>query len=229
MRWIGLAAALGALAACGGAHGSERTALAAQSCPQFQQQADDGAPSRPDVPASLASFVSATETTVTVARDSGTPACIDITYGEVEAWDSLAGGRLLGIALSGHEYNSYLVIDREGSGKPIETGRRPAVSPSGKRFASVDVSESAFGAFEALGVWELAEGSIRNLVTVEDLLDRGSDWRLNRWTSDDCVVFSTAADSTGVELETRRFHELRLSEAPALRGMPSRDACAPSA
>lgn len=225
MKRIGFVVVLGALAACGGGEGSERAAMAAQTCPQFQQEVDDGAPSRPEVPARLASFVTATETTVTIARDTGTPACIDITYGEVDAWDSFAGGRLLGIGLSGHEYNSYLVIDRDEASEPIETGRAPVFSPSGKRFASVDVSESAFGAFEALGVWELTESSIRNLVMIEDLLDRGSDWRLERWASDECIIFSTAADPTGVDLEERKFEELRLTDRPMLREVAEAAAC----
>jgi hypothetical protein len=226
MKWIALTTA-GAFAACGGAEGTEQSALAAQTCEQFRQAADDGAPSRPEVPASLASFVSATETTVTVARRTGTPACIDITYGEVDAWDSLAGGRLLGVGLSGHEYNSYLVIDREGAGEPIETGRRPTFSPSAERFASVDVSESAFGAFEALGVWEIAGGSIRRLVYFPGapLLDAGGDWQLERWRSNDCLVVSTAADPTGIELKERKFHELRLTEPQELRDVAEADAC----
>jgi hypothetical protein len=225
MKRIGLMAAFGALAACGGAEGSERAAIAAQTCPQFPQEADDGAPSRPEVPARLASFVTATETTVTVARNTGTPACIDITYGEVDAWDSFAEGRLLGVGLSGHEYNSYLLVDREGAGAPIETGRAPEFSPFGKRLASVDVSEAAFGAFEALGVWEITDNSIRNLVTIEDLLGRGSDWRLERWASNECVVFSTAADPTGVTLGQREFHELRLTDRPVLREVAEAAVC----
>lgn len=225
MKRIGFAVALGALAACSGAEGSERAAMAAQTCKQFRQGPDDGAPSRPEVPAKLASFVTATETTVTVARNTGTPACIDITYGEIDAWDSFAGGRLLGVGLSGHEYNSYLLVDRESAGEPIETGRAPEFSPSGKRFASVDVSEAAFGAFEALGVWEVTDASIRNLVTIEDLLGRGSDWRLEHWASDECAVFSTAADSTGVDLEQREFHELRLTDRPVLREVAEAAAC----
>jgi hypothetical protein len=230
MKVIGLVVALGALAACSSAERepapeSEATAIAVQTCPQFKQEADDGAPSRPEVPARLASFVTATETTVTVARNTGMPACIDITYGEIDAWDSFAQGRLLGVGISGHEYNSYLVVDRHGAGEPIETGRAPVFSPSGKRFASVDVSEAAFGAFEALGVWELAENSIRNLVTIEDLLDRGYDWRSERWASDECVAFSTAADPTGIDLTERRFHELWLTDQPELQDVAETAAC----
>jgi hypothetical protein len=104
--------------------------------------------------------------------------------------------------------------------EPIETGVTPIFSPSGRRFASVDVSEAAFGAFEALGVWEVNEDSIRNLVRIEDLLERGYDWRLVRWASDDCIVFAT-----GLELETPKFHELRLTERPALRDVAEAAAC----
>jgi len=227
MRWIGLIGALGALAACGAAESSESAELAAQACEQFEQEADDGTPSRPEVPAQLASFVTATETTITAARDAGLPACIDITYGEVEAWDSFAGGRLLGVGISGHEYNSYLVIDREGVGKPIETGRRPVFSPSGQRFASVDVSESAFGAFEALGVWEVNDKAMRRLMYFPGapLLDAGGDWRLERWVSDDCLIFSTAANPSDPELRERKLHELRLTGQQELPTVTEAAAC----
>jgi len=117
------------------------------------------------------------------------------------------------------------VVDRAGSAAPVETGVKPMFSPSGRRFASVDISEAGFGAFEALGVWEVTDGSISTLVTLEDLLDRGYDWQLVRWASDDCVVFSTAADPTGVDLETRKFHELRLTARPELEDVAEASAC----
>ena len=232
MRWVGLAVL--ALAACDGAESepvAERDVAvgAAHSCEQFPQGEDDGTAARPEVPAELAAFVTATETTVTVQRDSGTPACIDIAYGEVDAWDSLAEGRLLGVGISGHEYNSYLVVDRRSAAEPVETGRAPTFSPSGARFTSVDVSEAAFGAFEALGVWEVGDASVRNVVLIEDLLGRGNDWRLERWASEDCLVFSTAADPSGVDLQERKFHELRLTGRPALRDLPGEDVCRPPA
>jgi hypothetical protein len=234
MRWIGLAALM--LAACDGTETEpvlererlperEPAVAVAQVCEQFPQSEDDGVATRPKIPAELAAFVTATETTITVQRDSGTPACIDIAYGEVDAWDSLADGRLLGVGISGHEYNSYLVVDRNTSADPLETGAKPVFSHSGRRFASVDVSEAAFGAFEALGVWEVTDTSIRNLATLEELLDRGYDWRLERWVSEDCLVFSTAADPSGVDPETRKFHELSLAERSALRDVQGEDAC----
>jgi hypothetical protein len=234
MRQLALAP-IALLAACDRANGDAASAPddaaapaeateVAQTCEQFE-----GYPDEPKIqhriPATLASFVSATETTITVKRDSGTPACLDVSYGDVDAWDSLAEGRLLGVGISGHEYNSYLVVDRDGTGEPIETGRAPIFSPSGRRFASVDVSEAAFGAFEALGVWEITDGSIKTLAGIEDLLDRGNDWRLVGWASEDCIIFSTAADGTDPELRERAFHELRLTARPELKDVDEEQAC----
>jgi len=239
MRWFGLAA-LAALTACNGAERepvAEREATAsaeqvapaaaAQTCKQFPQGEDDGSATRPEVPASLASFVTATETTVTVERRSGTPACIDIAYGEVDSWDSFAQGRLLGVGISGHEYNSYLVVDRESAAKPIETGRQPVFSRNGKRFASVDVSESAFGAFEALGVWEVEDRSVRTLQSLPGapLLDAGGDWRLERWASDDCLIFSAEIPPGSEDRGDRRYYELVVSGPQDLRLVARDDAC----
>lgn len=221
--------ALATLAACDGmesedAVAPDATAATEQTCKQFVGHPDEPAIEH-EVPSSLASYVSATKTTITVQRSTGTPACLDVSYGDVDAWDSLAKGRLLGVGISGHEYNSYLVVDLEGTGEPIETGRAPTFSPSGRRFASVDVSEAAFGAFEALGVWEVTNERVRRLMYFPGapLLDTGGDWRLERWHSDDCVVFSSAK-SMSSEPEDRNVFELVVTGEQHLRGPLAADA-----
>jgi hypothetical protein len=225
--------AFAALAACdraddNGAAAAQPIAIAsAQACTEFPKSPDAGEGTRPVViPRQFASFVQASDTTLTVQRTAGAPACIDIGGIDVDSFDAFLDGRLFGATLFGHEYNSYQVVDRNSSAGPVETGVKPVFSPSGRRFASVDISEAGFGAFEALGVWEVTDNSIRNLVTLEDILDRGNDWRLLRWASDDCLVFSTAADPTGVDLEERKFHELRLSGQPQLKEVAEAAACA---
>ena len=198
--------------------------VAPQTCPQFRKGEDEGEATRPEVPAKLAAYVSATETTVTVSRDTGKPACIDVSYGAVERWDEFAQGRLLGVGLSGHEFNSYLVVDRDGTADPVETGRAPVFSPDGRRFASVDISASGFGAFEGLGVWAIEPGKIRNIVLRRDLLELAYDWQLERWASDDCVVFS--AGDTGLEgPDERKFYELDIVASAELSEVPRDSAC----
>jgi hypothetical protein len=217
----------GAAAAAGDAAAAPGLAAeAAQSCPEFPKNSDAGEGNRPVVvPARFASYVRASDTTLSVQRSSGRPACIDIGGVGVESLDSFLDGRLIGATIYGNEYNSYMLVDRHTGAEPLETGVKPVFSPSGRRFASVDISEAGFGAFEALGVWEISDSAIRNLVTLEDILDRGYDWRVVRWSGDDCIVFSTAADPTGVDLETRKFHELRLTAHPALKDVAEEAAC----
>jgi hypothetical protein len=201
-------------------------AAATPACAEFPKNPDAGEGTRPvKVPRQFASFVKASDTTLTVQRTSGPPACIDIGGIDVDSFDTFLDGRLFGATLFGHEYNSYLLVDRNSTAAPVETGVKPVFSPSGRRFASVDISEAGFGAFEALGVWEMIDGSIRNLVKLEDILDRGYDWQLVRWASDDCLVFSTAADPTGVDLDERKFHELRLTDRPALKDVDEAAVC----
>jgi len=202
------------------------SAAASQACAEFPTNPDAGEGTRPvKVPSQLATYVSAGATTLTVQRTNGVPACIDIGGVDVTSFDTFLHGRMIGAEIIGNEYNSYLLVDRNGTGNPVETGVKPTFSPSGKRFASVDISEAGFGAFEALGVWEVSGNSIRNLVTLEDILDRGYDWKLVRWASDDCVVFSTAADPSGVDLVARKYHELRLTAQPELKDVAEADAC----
>jgi hypothetical protein len=199
---------------------------ATEACAQFPKNPDAGEGTRPvNVPSQFASYVTASDTTLTVQRTSGAPACIDIGGIDVDSFDSFLDGRLLGATLFGHEYNSYQLVDRNSAAEPVETGVKPTFSPSGRRFASVDISEAGFGAFEALGVWEVSGGAIRNLVTMQDILERGYDWQLVRWASDDCLVFSTAADPSGVDLDERKFHELRLTARPELKDVDEGAAC----
>jgi len=224
-----------ALAACNGSDGqpsadqpttSAASAAATQTCAEFPNNPDAGEGTRPVMILSqFASFVKASDTTLTVQRNSGPPACIDIGGVDITSFDTFLDGRMLGVEIIGNEYNSYLLVDGDGTSAPVETGMKPVFSPSGRRFASVDISEAGFGAFEALGVWEVNGNAIRNLVKLEDILERGYDWKLVRWASDDCVVFSTAADPSGVDLTERKFHELRLTGRPELKDVDAAATC----
>jgi len=228
-------AAILALAACDSSNSDQAaaqpttaapSAAAAQTCAEFPKNPDAGEGTRPVMILSqFASYVKASDTTLTVQRNSGSPACIDISGVDITSFDTFLDGRMLGVEIIGNEYNSYLVVDRDGTAAPVETGVKPVFSPSGRRFASVDISEAGFGAFEALGAWEVDGNSTRNLVTLQDILDRGYDWKLVRWASDDCVVFSTAADPSGVDLAARKFHELRLTARPELKDVEEAAAC----
>jgi hypothetical protein len=204
---------------------TEPTGAPKQRCAQFPRNPDQDPDARWDVPKAFDRYVEASATTLTVQRNEGAPACIDISYGQPNAWDSFADGRLFGVGIIGDEYNSYLIVDRRGTEDPIETGFAPTFSPSDRRFASVDISESGFGAFEALGVWEMGDRSIRNLVTLQDLLDRGYDWKLERWASDDCLVFSSTDEATPEDTEDRKTYELRLTGAPSLKDSSAEAAC----
>jgi hypothetical protein len=228
LGWITLAS-LCVLAACDRADDEAAAAepapvAAAQVCPDFPKNPDAGEMTRPIVvPESFASYVRASDTTLTVQRTAGAPVCIDLAGVDVASWETFLDGRLFGATLYGHEYNSYLVVDRKSTTEPVETGVKPTFSPSGRRFASVDISEAGFGAFEALGVWDVTDDSIRTVATIEELLDRGYDWKVVRWASDDCIVFSSA-DLSDFE-EVRSFHELRLTERPALKDVAETAAC----
>jgi hypothetical protein len=57
------------------------------------------------------------------------------------------------------------------------------------------------------------------------LLDSGGDWRLERWVSDDCLIFSTAANPSDPELTERKFHELRLTGQQELKTVTEAAAC----
>jgi hypothetical protein len=117
------------------------------------------------------------------------------------AW--LREDRLLGWEWQGFEAYGYRVFDRAGQGSVIETGARPVFSPSGRRFASVEYSESGFGALSGFGVWEVRpdtltqlggdatvyEGEGETAVITEPEVFTGTygEWSISGWKGETCL------------------------------------------
>lgn len=125
-----------------------------------------------------------------VSTANGGTVCVDTGWMEgIEGAKISHDRRFLAFAWGGYEAFGYVVVDRSGSGQVIETGTAPLSPPGGMRFASVDFSESAFGGFNAFGVWQIEPEGLRLLAKVEDGVPSG-DWRLEGWAGDHCVNLS---------------------------------------
>lgn len=143
------------------------------------------------VPREYLSFVTPGVTRLGVTTLGGSAACVDLD--NVSAASDYAisrDGRFFGFATSGHEFSGYTLVDRAGAGAVIETGVAPLFSPTRRRFAAAQMSEAAFGGLEGIGVWEASETGTTRIVTITGEAPRGSDWRVDRWGSEDCAALS---------------------------------------
>ncbi len=97
--------------------------------------------------------------------------------------------RLLGIAWTGHEGWGYLLIDTGANGGIIDTGARPVLSPSGRRLAFVQWSDAGWGGFEGFAVYDIRWSDVAPL-HVDTALPEYTDWQVDNWEGEDCVVLS---------------------------------------
>lgn len=142
------------------------------------------------IPASLRKIAVASMPQVAVTTLSGGITCLDVRW--MERADNMAlsaDKRFLGFDWRGYEAYGHIVVDRSGAGQSIETGRKPRWSPSGKRLASVDLGESAFGALNAFAVWDVNPAGLTQTAQISDLLPPG-EWRIDHWVKDGCVQLS---------------------------------------
>ncbi len=188
------------------------TATAQQDCKQFPVDPDADAASAPErpvkVPASLQSFVNASGTTLTISTFGAVPTCVDISTATVGNMEAFANRRLVGIRLTGYEWDGYRIVDRARPGSEIETGDRPAFSPDGKRFATVQASEAAWGGLEGMGAWEVTKTEVKPLFFLSAGLIGRDDAKFEKWVGNDCFVVSwrdgdADADSGGERIAYR--------------------------
>jgi hypothetical protein len=142
------------------------------------------------VPAAFRALIKADVTRMAVATLSGGTRCLDVSFIEgVERMALSPDGRFLSFGWTGYEASGHLVVDRTGKGQAIDTGVAPTFSPSRGRLASVEITESGFGSLNAFAVWRVDPVGLREIGRVEDLPSM-SDWRIDRWVGEDCVVLS---------------------------------------
>ena len=144
------------------------------------------------VPPELRSIVrEASRERIAVRRIRGEDVVIDLTDREAEALAPFGGGRFVGFPYEGYEYFGFTLVDRAAAGDAalIHTGARPVFSADGRYFASVAMTEAAFGDMEGLSVWEVLPDRVARRF-YSDALPRGIDWRIEGWPRADCVAMS---------------------------------------
>lgn len=139
------------------------------------------------IPAAFGQSAKADLDHIAVATEAGNTVCVDTSWiEEIASPKTSADNRFLSFAWHGYESFGHVVIDRSGKGQVIDTGETPRASPSGRRFAAVDLGEAGFGALNAFGVWDVRQVGLRQIAEVADGLPSG-DWRVAGWRGEDCV------------------------------------------
>lgn len=121
---------------------------------------------------------------------SGSTICVDTTWLESINDARLSDdGRFASFVWVGYEAFGHVIVDRSGKGQVIDTGNAPVRSPSGRRFASVDLGEAGFGSLNAFAVWDIKPVGLRQIAEVSEGFPSG-DWRIEGWQGESCVRLS---------------------------------------
>jgi hypothetical protein len=146
------------------------------------------------VPAALDGVARADLDNIAVSTSGGATICVDASWMESIRDPGLSPDRrFASFGWDAYEAYGHVVVDRSGQGQVIDTGVAPLRSPSGRRFAAVEYSESGFGSLNAFAVWDIREIGVNEIAKVEDLPPEHSEWRLDRWAGEDCVELSAVA------------------------------------
>jgi hypothetical protein len=132
---------------------------------QHVRHPDDPTPGAPAaIPEAFRGVARASPLELALLTQSGTTLCDNnVWVGAIARMEWLREDRLLGWEWQGYEAYGYRIFDRAGRGTVTETGARPVFSPGGRRFASVEYSESGFGALNGYGVWEVRPNALAQL------------------------------------------------------------------
>lgn len=141
-------------------------------------------------PRKLADIVVSDMDRIGVATLGGQTWCIDARLIEdVNAVALSPDKRFLSFDWTGYELFGHVIVDRSGAGREVDTGVAPLPSPSARRLAALDYSESAYGALNAFAVWDIGPATLRQVAKIEKL-PQAYDWRIDRWVGENCLELS---------------------------------------
>lgn len=142
------------------------------------------------LPKAAAGLYTADRDRIAVSTMDGGTVCADVAWIEqIQDAKVSPDKRFIAFDWMGYESFGHMVIDRSGKGQVVETGNAPLAPPTGRRFAAVDLSESAFGALNAFAVWDIESTGLREIAKFSEGLPAG-DWKLENWSGDSCVNLS---------------------------------------
>ncbi|MGE3692514.1 MAG: hypothetical protein AB7F98_14150 [Novosphingobium sp.] len=191
-------------------------------CPQLapREAMEDDRKVPLTIPRQFAQLVRATRDRIAVSTLTGAVHCIDTRDFTVARDYALSSdGRFFSFSWGGYEAGGYILVDRTGRGQTVDTGDRPMFSPSRRKFAAIEISESGFGSLNGFAVWQVDPVGIRRLTFLENL-PQMQDWRLDGWSGEACIDISAIAfgQYPDNEASLRKVPRVRYVARPATRG-----------
>lgn len=171
------------------------------------------------VPAALRGIVRSDLYHYAVSTLTGATICDDVSWvNQIDEVRLTPDRRFLTYSWLGYESYGHKLIDRAGRGKVLEVGAAPVFSPARGLFASVDQTESEFGAQSGLVIWRIAPGAVAEVARLEDI-PRMYGWRIDGWGGEACLKLSAIPHTLirGGDQDTSKLRRSAFVAKPAGR------------
>ncbi|MFZ1744263.1 MAG: hypothetical protein WAT93_15555 [Pontixanthobacter sp.] len=142
-----------------------------------------------ELPADWKSFADVSFNWVGVKTKLDYTHCINVSWVDYADNFERLNDRFVGFDWSGYESGGYIMVDTEWTGFDLETGARPVFTADGSRFASINYSDSGFGAFEGFAIWDVLPAKLTPVHVVTNIPNL-QDWRIDRWEDESCIHLS---------------------------------------
>jgi len=171
------------------------------------------------VPASIANVAATDNINLAVTTLDGGQVCNDMSwaYHLGETAQTRLDGRFIAIGWGAYEAFGTLMFDRSGKGTVVETGNMPAFSPSTKRVAALQFTQSGFGGLENMMIWEVASDGLKQLFSLPDQtylnwIEQGyNDLEIESWKGETCLQIFAFADA---DLEAVEWDSAKAKRTP---------------
>jgi hypothetical protein len=155
------------------------------------------------VPASIAAIAATDNTNLAVTTLGGGQICQDVSwlYNLGKDAATFAAGRFIAVEWGAFEAFGTMMFDRAGKGAQVETGNAPAFSPSGKRVAALQFTNSGFGGLENFMIWQVEAQGLKQVFALPEQtylswIEQGfDDFQIDRWQSETCLAIMAFANA----------------------------------
>ena len=132
---------------------------------------------------------------IAVATEFNTTYCVETTWIHEAANFERFGQRFLGFEwnFGSREAFGYILIDRAGQGRVIDTGAKPVFSPDGGYLATLSRTDANNFSFEGFAIWQTYSHRLEPIfVNDGPPFYPMVDWRIDRWEGNNCLHISAA-------------------------------------
>lgn len=172
--------------------------------PQYEYNEDEMGP-RGDplaVPASIVDVAATDNINLAVTTLDGGQICKDMSwaYDLGKSAQTYLDRRFIAIGWSAFEAFGTLMFDRAGTGAVMETGNMPSFSPSNRRVAALQFTQSGMGGLENLVIWDITGDGLKQVHSQPEggyldwLQQDYTDFEIASWQGETCLQISAFRD-----------------------------------